>query len=254
MECPDYGPTQCMIMWGANPPATWPVKALGMMEAMAQGAKLIVVDPVLTETVSKADIWLQLRPGTDAALALGMLNVVINEGLYDKGFVEKWCLGFDEIKERVQDYPPEKVEQITWVPREKIVAAARMYALTRPASITQVLAIDQNADTISTSRAIAMLASITGNIDVPGGNVFPMKTGVPAENEVTLRHRLTREDHEMRLGSKEYPFFAGEPCVLSPSAHNATLWKAILTGKPYPVRALYCHGNNMLLLTLILKW
>ncbi len=239
-----------MLIWGANPPATWPVKALGMMEARARGAKLIVVDPVLTETSSKADIWLQLRPGTDAALALAMLNVVINEGLYDKGFVEKWCLGFDELRERVQDYPPEKVEALTWVPREKIVEAARTYALTRPASITQVLAIDQNADTISTSRSIAMLASITGNIDVPGGNVFPMKTGVRGGKERALTHLLTKEDHESRLGSKEYPLLAGEPAVemgTDPTAHNATLWKAILTGKPYPVRALYCQGNNMVI-------
>ncbi|MFC1981318.1 molybdopterin-dependent oxidoreductase [Chloroflexota bacterium] len=248
MECPDYGSTRCMIIWGANPPATWPVKALGMMEARVRGAKLIVVDPVLTETSSKADIWLQLRPGTDAALALGMLNVVINEGLYDKEFVGKWCLGFDELKERVQDYPPEKVEQITWVPREKLVEAARTYALTRPASVTQALAIDQNADTISTSRPIAMLASITGNIDVPGGNVFPMKTGIRAQSEVTLQHLLTKEDHEMRLGSKEYPLLAGEAALSvgnAPSAHNATLWKAMLTGKPYPVRALYCQGSDM---------
>ncbi|MFC1985281.1 molybdopterin-dependent oxidoreductase, partial [Chloroflexota bacterium] len=209
-----------------------------------------VVDPILTETSSKADIWLQLRPGTDAALALGMLNVVINEGLYDKGFVGKWCLGFDELKERVQDYPPEKVEEITWVPREKVVEAARTYALTKPASITQVLAIDQNADTISTAVPIAALASITGNIDVPGGNVFPVKTGIGARTGgVTLTNILTKEDHERRLGSKEYPLLAGEAALAmntTPSAHNATLWKAILTGKPYPVRAMYCEGSNML--------
>ncbi|UCG65919.1 MAG: molybdopterin-dependent oxidoreductase [Deltaproteobacteria bacterium] len=246
-ECPYYDSTQCMLIWGANPLATFPPKALGIMEARARGAKLIVVDPVLTETSSKADIWLQLRPGTDAALALGMLQVTINEGLYDKQFVKKWCLGFDELKERVQGYPPEKVEQITWVPRGKILEAARTYALSRPASITQALAIDQNADTISTSRSIAMLASITGNIDVHGGNVFTMKTGVPPPNVMTLRQRLTREDHEMRLGSKEYPLLAGEPARSLPSAHNATLWKAILTGRPYPVRAVYCQGNNMAL-------
>ncbi len=245
LECPEYESTRCVLVWGTNPFATWPVKGLGIMEAKARGARLIVVDPVLTETSSKADVWLKLRPGTDAALALGMLNVVINEGLYDRQFVEKWCLGFAELKERLQEYTPFKVEQITWVPENKIVEAARMYASSRPASVTQVLAIDQNADTISTSRSIAMLASITGNIDVPGGNVFPMHTGLKQPNEMTLKSHLSPEDDEMRLGHKEYPFLASTASFSSPGAHNATLWKAILTGKPYPVRALYCQGNNM---------
>ncbi|MFC1929933.1 molybdopterin-dependent oxidoreductase [Chloroflexota bacterium] len=247
MEAPDYEHTQCMIIWGANPLATWPVKALGIMEAKGRGAKLIVVDPVLTETSSKADIWLRIRPGTDAALALGMLNVIVNEGLYDKEFVDKWCLGFDEIKERLQEYPLEKVEQITWIPRSKVIEAARLYAATKPACITQVLAIEQNADTISTSRAIAMLASITGNIDIPGGNIFTMPLSVNSGQEYILTERLTKEQHERRLGSKEYPLLAGEACLRGPSAHNATLWKAILTSKPYPVRAVYCHGNNMVI-------
>lgn len=245
LEAPDYDHTQCMIIWGGNPPATWPKKALGMMEAKGRGAKLIVVDPILTETSSKADIWLKLRPGTDAALALGMLNVIISEELYDKEFVAKWCLGFDELKERVREYPLEKVENITWVPQARIIEAARLYAKTRPASITQILAIEQNADTISTARAIAMLASITGNIDIPGGNIFTMPPPIMGGEDYGMKNTLTKEQHEKRLGSREYPLLAGEACILSPSTHNASLWKAMLTGDPYPVRALYCQGNNM---------
>ncbi|HUW48216.1 MAG TPA: molybdopterin-dependent oxidoreductase [Patescibacteria group bacterium] len=249
MECPDYDHTRCMLIWGVNPPATWPVKALGMMAAKARGARLIVVDPIFTETASKADLWLQVRPGTDAALTLGMLNVVIKEELYDKDFVDKWCVGFEELRERVQRYPPARVAEITWVPEEQIIEASKKYATTKPACVTQALAIDQNADTISTSRAIAMLSAITGNIDVPGGNIPLMPTGViPASApELTLRDRLSKESHEKRLGSRDYPLLAGEWCMQNPTAHNATLWKAILTGEPYPVRALYCQGSNMLL-------
>ena len=77
------------------------------MEAKACGASLIVIDPVLSETSSKADLWLKLRPGTDAALALGLLNVIVNEELFDKVFVGRWCLGFDALKERLREYPPE---------------------------------------------------------------------------------------------------------------------------------------------------
>lgn len=248
IECPDYSATQCMLIWGANPSATWPWKAVGMMEAWARGAKSIAVDPVLSETASKAGMWLRIRPGTDAALALGMLNVIIHEGLFDRDFVRKWCVGFDELKERVRQYPPEKVAGITWIPEEQIIAAARLFASTKPACITQVVAIEQNADTISTCSAIAILAAVTGNLDIPGGNLFPMPVPTRSvfEPEHGLSHLLTREQHEKRLGAKEYPLLS-DRYNFFPSAHNATLWKAILTGKPYPVRALYNHGSDMLL-------
>jgi anaerobic selenocysteine-containing dehydrogenase len=252
IECPDYSPTQCMLVWGCNPVSTWHWKGMGMMEAWARGAKLIVVDPVLSESASKADIWLQLRPGTDAALALAMLYVIIHEQLYDREFVEKWCFGFDALREWVQQYPPHKVEKITWVPENKIIDAAKLYATIKPACITQIVAVDQNADTISTCRAIAALAAITGNIDIPGGNLFPMP--LPARGvflpefsaEHGLKNCLTKEQHEKRLGAREYPLLAGEYNFF-PSAHNAILWKAILTSKPYPVRAIYNHGSDMVL-------
>lgn len=244
MECPDYENTRLMIIWGTNPAVTWTNKAVGMMDAKARGAPLIVVDPVLSETASKADLWLKLRPATDSALALGMLNVIINEKLYDREFVEKWCNGFDELKARVQEFAPDKVEDITWVPKEKIIEAARMYATVKPACITQALAIDQNADTISTARAIAMLANITGNIDVPGGNVIPMHLPFADLEDQFLRKRLTPENHSSRMGSKEYPLLSSEYSPM-PSAHNYSLWQAVLTGKPYPIRAVYCQGNNM---------
>jgi len=247
IENPHYNDTQCMLIWGCSPTNTFPVKGMGMMEAWSRGAKMIVVDPVFTEAASKADMWLQLRPGTDAALALGMLYVVINEGLYDKEFVDRWCIGFGELKARVQQYPLEKVEKITWIPRHKIRKAARMYAGTKPASITQWVSVEQNADTISTCRSIAMLAAVTGNIDVPGGNLVSMPKKVRNRAIETLSECLTKKQHENRLGSKEYPLLAGEACILQPSAHNYTVWQAILTGKPYPVRAIYCQGSNMLL-------
>jgi anaerobic selenocysteine-containing dehydrogenase len=248
IECPDYSATQCMLIWGANPAATWHWKALGMMEAWARGAKMVVVDPVLSETASKADIWLRIRPGTDAALALAMLHVIIDEELFDKEFVGKWCVGFNELKERVREYAPGKVEKITWIAKEQIVEVARLYAALKPACITQVVAIEQNADTISTCRAIAMLAAISGNIDIPGGNLFPMPvpTRSAFELEHGLSHLLTQDRHDKRLGSREYPLLS-DRYNFFPSAHNATLWKAILTSKPYPVRALYNHGSDMLL-------
>lgn len=252
LECPDIylhpDKTKCMLVWGTNPPNTTPIRAAWMMDAKSLGAKLIVVDPMLSETASKADIWLQLRPGTDAALALGMLNVIISEGLYDHDFVKNWCSGFEELRNRLQEYPLERVAQITWVPKEKIVEAARVFATTKPACVIEWLAIEQNADTISTCMALGMLPAITGNIDVPGGNIFPMRRDVVdwLSSEVNLKDLLTREDHEKRLGSQEFPLLSGKDAWL-PSAHAPTLWRAILSGRPYPVRAMYCQGTNPVL-------
>jgi anaerobic selenocysteine-containing dehydrogenase len=247
IENPYYEGSRCLLVWGCNPTSTWPAKGVNLMDARSRGAKMIVVDPLLCEAASKADLWLQLRPGTDAALALGMLHVIINERLYDKEFVDRWCFGFDEFKKRVEEFPPERVAQITWVPKELIIEAARLYAVTKPASITECLSIDQNADTISTTRSLSALAAITGNIDVPGGNVITMPKTLHGRKEESGIGYLTKEHHEKRLGAKEYPLLAGEACVMSsPSAHNRTVWQAVLTGRPYPIRAIYCHGNNML--------
>jgi anaerobic selenocysteine-containing dehydrogenase len=245
LECPDIflhpEKTKCMLVWGMNPPNTSPIKASWMMDAKAMGAKLIVVDPIFSEIATKADLWLQDRPGTDAALALGILHVIINEGMYDNDFVDKWCTGFNELKERVKSYPPEKASEITWIPKEKIIEAARMYGSAKPASMFQCIATEQVADTISSCMSLGILAAITGNIDVPGGNILPMPR--PFNPNISLKHLLTKEDHENRLGSKEFPLLAGSD-GWSPNAHAPTVWNAILTGKPYPIKALYCQGSN----------
>jgi anaerobic selenocysteine-containing dehydrogenase len=248
LENPDYDHTRCMVIWGANPTSTFPVKGRGMMDAWTRGAKMIVVDPMLTEASSKADFWLQLRPGTDAALALGMLNIIIQEGLYDKDFVAKWCFGFEELRKRAAEYPPERVAEITWVPKEKIIESARLFAREKPSCITVVVAIEQNADTLSTSRAIGMLSALTGNIDVPGGNLIqmPVPVGLWLNADLALTNLLTEEQHERRLGSQKYPLLSGKHSVsFPPSAFNYDVWQAILTGKPYAIRAMYCQGSNM---------
>ena len=131
-EVPKY-----IIIWAQNPIAGCHDGFYGhwIIDCMRRGSKLIVVDPRHTWFSSRADVHLQIRPGTDGALALAMLNVIINEELYDKEFVENWCYGFDELKERVQEYDPEKVSEITWVPAELIRRAARLFASNRPSAI-----------------------------------------------------------------------------------------------------------------------
>jgi len=223
-ECPDFSKANCILIWGTNPANNWPHHALSMMERWTEGVPLIVVDSELRETSSKADLWLQPRPGTDAALGLGFLNVIIHEGLYDKEFVEKWCLGFDELKARVQEYDLDEVEKITWVPKDKIREAARLYATSKPACLMHSCAIEQNADTISSCLTTVMLTAITGNLDIPGGNIFPMFKGIRGRGdlEYTLRDFITEEREKNIRGSTEYPLLSSNACMLYPSAHNTT--------------------------------
>ena len=165
--------TKCIIVWAGNPTGSVPFAADNMLVAKTRGTvKLIVIDPRRTLLAKAADIHLQLRPGTDGALALAFINVIISEGLYDKEFVEKYTLGFDKLVEHVKAYSPEKVEEITWVPADKIREAARIYATTKPATIFQGNCLD-NVDTgFQACRAIDSLVSITGNLDAKGGSTL----------------------------------------------------------------------------------
>lgn len=131
----DYKHSKCIVLWGANVTNTRPAKSKVIFDAQKRGAKVIVIDPRPTPAAKKADIWLKIRPQSDGALAMGWLYILINEGLFDKEFVDKQCLGFDELRERVQSYTPERVSEITWIPKEQIVESARLYAKTRPSCI-----------------------------------------------------------------------------------------------------------------------
>ncbi|MCX8205409.1 MAG: molybdopterin-dependent oxidoreductase [Candidatus Nezhaarchaeota archaeon] len=173
----DIRRSNCIVVWGSNPPES---EAGGLQWRRVREAlrrrprpKVIVVDPRFTEAARNADIWLQIRPGTDTALLLSWINVIIEEKLYDKEFVEKWCYGFDKLAERVKEYPPEKVEEITWVPAEKIRESAIMYATNKPASFTFGVSLDQiGLNSTRARQCQAILTAITGNVDVEGGHTL----------------------------------------------------------------------------------
>src|SRR4030042_1878035 len=238
---PDYLASKCILVCGANPLVSHLPRGMDILEAKQKHqAKLIVIDPRLTALASKADLWLQIRPGTDGALILAFINVIINEKLYDKEFVDKWCYGFDRLASRVQEYTPEKAEKITWITADKIRAAARMYATTKPASLHQRVAVNQNISSTQTSRALAILIALTGNIDVAGGNLFPtrMKGFIPESP-----YEIEQEIHEKRIGSREYPLISG-PEAPWKFVHGALAIEAMLTDKPYPFKSLFCFGGT----------
>jgi len=168
---PDYKVPEVMAVWGNNPIIANADGFFGhwVVDLMKRGMKLIVIDPRVTWLSARAELHLRVRPGTDAALALAMINVIISEDLYDHEFVEKWTYGFEQLAERAADFPPSKVAEICWVPEEKIVAAARMIANARPATLQWGVAIDQTREAMGTGQAVTAIFEITGNIEVPGG-------------------------------------------------------------------------------------
>jgi anaerobic selenocysteine-containing dehydrogenase len=235
---------ECIVYWGHNPVNSGPdgETRFNALDSLAGNPKIIVVDPRRTRLAKMADVWLPLRPGTDDALALALLNVLIAERLYDEAFVAKWTHGFDALAERVRPHTPEWAEPITWVPADRIHAAARLYAATRPSMMEWGCAIEHTPNCIQTVRAVSMLPALTGNIDVPGGWVFGMR-GIG--RFPSLIENLTPEANAKRLGADRFKMLCGEGADL-PAAHIPTLLKAMRDGVPYPVKAFLVFGNNTL--------
>ncbi|MFC2006741.1 molybdopterin-dependent oxidoreductase [Chloroflexota bacterium] len=238
---PEWQVPKCIIIWGNQPIASSPDGFLGhwIVDCMRRGSKLIVVDPRRTWEASHAEIWMQIRPGTDAALALAMLNVIINEDLYNKDFVRKWTHGFDELKKRVQEYPPDKVAEITWIPEKQIIAAARMYAMSKPAAVQWGVAVDMSKECVSTIHAITALWSIAGNMDVPGGNIIRGQLFGMDVPRGQRRQAVSEEQNGKRIGVGQYPFLDWAD-MLSGEA----LIEQMLTDMPYPIKATWIQGTN----------
>jgi len=179
-----------IIAWGANIHGTnihlWPF----IEEARRNGAKLVVIDPYKTRTAALADWYLPINPGTDVALALAMMHVIINENLYDADYVAKYTLGFDELKKKVQEYPPEKVAGFTGISAADIVKLAREYATTHPAAIRVNYGIQRSENGGMAMRAVTMLPCITGAWKHLGGGIQLSTSGAPKINE----DALTRPD------------------------------------------------------------
>jgi len=161
-----------ILIWGCNTISThmhqWPMIA----EAQRDGAKVVVVDPIRSRTAAKADWHVQIRPGTDAALALGMMNVIITEELIDADYVEKYTVGFDALKERAAQYPPERVAEITGLPLDDIRRLGREYATTQPSVIRVGVAVERHKSGGQTVRALASLPALVGAWRHVGGGVL----------------------------------------------------------------------------------
>ncbi len=232
---------KCIMVWGNNLVISNPdeYKGESFSASVDRGAKIIAVDPRLTRIAARADIWLQLRPGTDMALAFGMLNVIINEELYDKEFTENYCHGWEPFVKRVNEYPLDKVEEITWVPRDKIREAAHLFATTKPAAIQWGVAIEQQINCADNNRILLALMGITGNIDIPGGQVIFKTPKIRNVSQFGAHKMLTKEQAKKRLGGDRFRL-AGNFAIINPKC----VWDAILEEKPYPVKMLFLISSN----------
>lgn len=256
--------TACATLWGTNPAESdnslfWRT----LLKYRRTGKPLIVVDPRRTKTASQATHWLAVRPGTDPYLSLGLLHVILSERLYDCWFVEKWCQGFDRLEEHIAPYSLEVVERITGVKAELVVEAARLFAMNSPASLISGRGIDQlGHNSAPTHQTLAILRAVTGNVDIPGASHIGEMPAFTPEVNLELSDELpeTQRRKGLNRGLLLQSYFGYErvrqvtgqagrrlPMRYLTSAHPNLVWRAMLTGEPYPLRALVVMGSNPLL-------
>jgi anaerobic selenocysteine-containing dehydrogenase len=235
---PDYANAKLVVVWGTNPATDSPPTAMKkIVTAKKRGARIIVIDHMRNEIAQKADQWIGIRPGTDGALALGMLRTIINEGWYDHEFVAQWVHGFSELREYVQPFTPEAVERITWVPADVVVETARAIATTKHATLATYTGLEYSNCGVQSLRAVLIVFAITGNIDVPGGLVLRPKVKLPYK-----RTDLDPPAGPKPIGADRYPLF----CDLTKMAQFMEAPRAILHGDPYPVKALIIAGGSII--------
>lgn len=242
----DFNGTKCIINWSTNPFYSTTPLLPRFFNALDNGARLIDVGPLITPLSKYADIHLRLRPGTSGALALGIANVIITEELYDRDFVENWTFGFDKFRAYVAGFTPEITEKITGVSADKIIAAARLYATSKPASMVNSASTTvHHTNGVQNHRAITALIGLTGNFDRKGGNhvvgasYYHTPTGLKNRDKEFEQPRPW-EDMAQRIGQDQHPVW----CKLITEAQATVLPFQIRSKKPYPVKAVLGFGLN----------
>ncbi|MBN1190293.1 MAG: molybdopterin-dependent oxidoreductase [Dehalococcoidales bacterium] len=250
----DFEKSKLIVNWGANPENSGPNQGVtfSILNALEKGAKLIDIRPMMDPLASKADLWLPVRPGTDCALALSFLNVIIGEKLYDFDFVAEWCHGFDKLADYVRHYSPEWAAGITGLPVDRIRQAARMIGAIKPVFIKTGNGIgDQTTDGTSTIMATSLISAITGNLDIPGGYYSgppPVGPGLIRINRIPSLGEKAPPGFVEKLVAPETPVWF-QKAVHWDGGPTGTYYgglMSIITGKPYPIRVLQASCTNPL--------
>lgn len=240
--------SDCILVVGRSPSEANIVDWMDIRAAKQAGAKLIVIDPRETQLAKLADIWLAVRPGTDAALALSLVNELFDQQLINKDFVEKWCVGVDLLQARASKYPAGDAEEITGVAAHLIKGAAKMFASSKRSSMVLGHGIDAQANGVYTAMAFHALIALTGNVDREGSN--RLAKYLPGFRDYVSivrdpRFRMPTAREAQIIGGDKYPLWTGARSWGS-AAHNPSVINAILTEDPYPIKAMYVSGVNIL--------
>jgi len=237
----DMEAAELLIVWGANPATDSPPLDMDRLEAAARrGADIVVIDPRHTETARRTNAqWVPIRPGTDGALALSMIGVLIDEDLYDESFAEQWCHGFDALRSYVQHFTPEVTEAITGVPADTIRDLARRIFRATGAAPVMYTGLEYSNSGIQAIRAVHILFALAGQLDVPGGiGLATLGTHFPVNRSCNQPN----PDLDRAVARDVYPIYSqyrGE-------SHASGLVASVLKGEPYRIRGLVVHGASIL--------
>ncbi len=238
----------CILAIGTNTTAAHPVIGLEIKKAVRNGGKLIVANPREIELCRFADLWLQHRPGTDVALLMGMMKVIVDEGLLDSSFIKERCENFDAFKESLNNFNLDFVERITGVPSEKVVEAARLYSTNSPATILYAMGITQHSHGTDNVLATANLAMLTGNMGKPSTGVNPLRgqNNVQGACDLGALPNVYPGYQAITIPAIKEKFETAWGCSLS-ATPGLTLTEIIDAAGEGQIKAIYLIGENPVL-------
>ena len=237
----DLEQADLIVLWGANPATDSPPLAhRQVVAARARGAEVISIDPRRNGTARQVEAqWVPIRPGTDGALALGMIQVLIEEELYDEAFVRDWTVGFEQLAQLTQHYRAEVVEGVTGVPAETVRDLARRIASARGATPVMYSGLEYSDSGVQAIRAVLTLWALAGQLDVPGGLIVRMKDNVFPQNRSGL---VANPDPKRALGRDRFPVYT----AYRGESHAIALPDSVLRGEPYKIRDLIVLGGSLI--------
>jgi len=236
----DLDHADLILVWGANPATDSPPSNVKRIKrAIKRGARVVTIDHRFNETArSTRTQWIPIRPGTDGALALGIINLMIDRELYDHEFVEKWTHGFNELRAYVEEFSPERVSAITGIPAESVVDLAQAIGTAGGCSILMYTGLEYSDSGVQAIRAVLSIQALAGHIDVPGGKVFKMPDRVQSNRTTTP----PPANGKPPIGADHYPLYH----QLRNEAQAVELPRAVLDADPYPVRGLIVSGSSLI--------
>ena len=241
----DINAAKCILAIGTNTTDAHPIIGMNIRRATRQGTKLIVANPLEIGLVRDADLWLQHRPGTDVALLMGMMKVIVDDSLLDTAFIEQRCENYDAFKDSLKNYPLDLVERVTGVPGKKVAEAARMYATNSPATILYTMGITQHTHGTDNVMAVANLAMLTGNIGKPGAGVNPLRgqNNVQGACDMGALPNVYPGYQNVSIEASREKFEAAWDAKLNPDP-GKTLTEVIPAAHEGKIKAIYLMGEN----------